>query len=388
MRILFSALGTHGRSYPLLPLAGAARRTGHEVVFATGSALHATVRAAGLEAVPAGVSMPEAVEEVLGAHGHIDRTEVSVQEWQQKVMSRVFGEALPRRFVRDLRPVLEGSRFDLVVHEAGNAGAGLAALRAGVPGLCHGFSRDDLGSVGPVMVEALRALGGELGLPLPEPLTSCLGHPYLDIFPASLRDPASPAAPNRIPLRPVPHAERGELPIVATSPARGRPLVYVTLGTAFASVELLRRAIEGLSGVDVEVLVATGPRVTADELGEVPDNVTVMPWVPQAELLPHLDLVVHHGGAGTALGALGAAVPQLLLPRGADQFLNAEAVVAAGAGTRLLPEESTAEAISAAAEALMGCAGTASAARRIAAEIEAMPSPQEIAERLPEYADR
>lgn len=63
----------------------------------------------------------------------------------------------------------------------------------------------------------------------------------------------------------------------------------------------------------------------------------------QAEPLPYVDLVVHHGGSGTAMGALGAGLPQLLLPRGADQFTDADSVL--GVGKRLLGAEFTEEAV-------------------------------------------
>ena len=49
-----------------------------------------------------------------------------------------------------------------------------------------------------------------------------------------------------------------------------------------------------------------------------------------------VDAVVTHGGAGTTLGALAFGVPLLVLPQGADQYANAERVVAAGAGRQLL----------------------------------------------------
>jgi UDP:flavonoid glycosyltransferase YjiC (YdhE family) len=86
---------------------------------------------------------------------------------------------------------------------------------------------------------------------------------------------------------------------------------------------LLTTAIEGLAMLDARVVVAAG-RVRPDQLGDLPDNITLQPWVPQANLLPHVDVVVHHGGSGTTLGALTVGAPQLILPQGADQFANAE----------------------------------------------------------------
>jgi hypothetical protein len=107
---------------------------------------------------------------------------------------------------------------------------------------------------------------------------------------------------------------------------------------------VLTTAIQGLTALNAHVVVSTG-RVRSEQLGTVPDNVTVQAWVPQADLLPHVDVVVHHGGSGTTLGALTVGAPQLILPQGADQFANAEALSASGAALCLLPDELSVDAI-------------------------------------------
>jgi UDP:flavonoid glycosyltransferase YjiC (YdhE family) len=153
---------------------------------------------------------------------------------------------------------------------------------------------------------------------------------------------------------------------------------------------LLRTAVEGLGTLDARIVVAAG-RVPPERLGDVPDSVTMRAWVPQADLLPYVDVVVHHGGSGTMLGALTAGAPQLVLPQGADQFANAEALCAAGAALRLLPEEVSVDSIAEQARALLPGYSDGShhdAARTLAAEIAGMPSPHEVARRLPEYAAR
>lgn len=114
-----------------------------------------------------------------------------------------------------------------------------------------------------------------------------------------------------------------------------------------------------------------------------PGNVTLHAWVPQADVVAHADVVVHHGGSGTTLGALAGGVPQLVLPQGADQFANAEALCAAGAALRLLPGELSADAVT---EQVRKLPAHRAAARAIAAEIAAMPSPDEVARELPKYA--
>jgi UDP:flavonoid glycosyltransferase YjiC (YdhE family) len=324
MRVLFASLASVGHTYPLIPLAVAARDAGHEVHFAAGDAVHAPLAANGLRPFrPA--------------------------------------DAFYEVYAEDLEPELARLRPDLVVHEWGLPGAAVAARRAGIPGLWHGFGR--------MFPE---------GIGLERPAVP--GVPHLDICPPSLQDKEFVATADRIELRPVPFSP----PDPWTGP---RPVAYLTLGTAFGTADLLTTAIKGLAAVHGHVVVAAG-RVRPEELGDVPDNVTVRSWVSQADLLPHVDVVVHGGGSGTTLGALAAGVPQLVLPQGADQFANADAVHAAGAGLRLLADEVSADAIADHVRTLLpgGDGGHRDAARVIAAEIARMPSPDEIARRLPEYA--
>ncbi len=161
--------------------------------------------------------------------------------------------------------------------------------------------------------------------------------------------------------------------------------MYLTMGTEFASPEVLRTAIAGLERLPARVLVSSGPRVDVPALGELPASVTVLPWVPQADLLPYVDLVVHHGGSGTTLASLGAGVPQLLLPQGADQFVNADAVAKRGVGVRLDGPDVTADAIATTAEALLG-GSNADELASVAGEVAAMPAPEEVAARLMDIA--
>ncbi|MBP2337595.1 UDP:flavonoid glycosyltransferase YjiC (YdhE family) [Saccharothrix coeruleofusca] len=384
MLILFSSLGTYGHTYPLLPLARAARQQGHEVLYATTEELHPTLRALDLTPVTAGMPLEEAFALASGGAQFPPVGPPPTQGESLELAAKAFTEVLPRRLAADLAPVLADRRPDLVVHELGAPGAGLAARVAGVPALCHGFGR-----VGPALTwEAVTGqfadVAAELGVALPSEHAFLVGHPYLDICPPSWQDKAFTPASGRLPLRPVAFAEPGELP--AGVAEHDRPLVYLTLGTAFGHADVLRGALAALSALDVRVLVAAGPTVQVEALGEVPENVLVRQWVPQARVLPHADLVVHHGGSGTTLGALAAGVPQLVLPQGADQFDNGAALAEAGLGEQLLGQEVTAEAITERARALLADEVVRAAARAVAAEIATMPSPEEVAARLHEYA--
>jgi UDP:flavonoid glycosyltransferase YjiC (YdhE family) len=156
--------------------------------------------------------------------------------------------------------------------------------------------------------------------------------------------------------------------------------VYLTLGTIlFGSGDDLpddglQAAVEGLSTLGVDVLVALGPH-DPSALEPVPSGVHLERFVHQADLLPHVDLIVHHGGSGTTLGALSKALPQLILPRGADQFINADSVVSAGLGLALEPDSVSLNSVAEAARSLLTDNSYRDAAFLVCRQIAAMPHP-------------
>jgi UDP:flavonoid glycosyltransferase YjiC (YdhE family) len=95
--------------------------------------------------------------------------------------------------------------------------------------------------------------------------------------------------------------------------------------------------------------------------------------------LAHCDVVVSHAGSGTVLATLTLGLPQLCLPQGADQFLNAVAVSSAGAGITLMPGQAAADAIRGSVARLLGDASFGAAAGRVSASIASMPSPDDVA---------
>ena len=199
------------------------------------------------------------------------------------------------------------------------------------------------------------------------------GDRYLDIFPPVLQQPSILTNPARVSMRPVAFAEPDAV-VPAWVATRRRPLVYLTLGTIVASDAALRPAIEGLATLDVDILLALGS-ADGGALGAMPPNVHPEAFVNQAALMAHVDLAVHHGGSGTLLTALAHGTPQLILPKGADQFFNADAAAAAGLASVLEPTQETPDAVATLAKLELVERRPALDAMRD--EIAAMPHPAE-----------
>jgi UDP:flavonoid glycosyltransferase YjiC (YdhE family) len=370
-RLLFTCRPLTGHYEPLRPLASAARDAGHAVAFATGAPMIATARGDGFEALPAG---PGADFRAEWAPRFPGWNRLVGDEQRRFFLGKIFAdlELAPRAVGLDR--VLDQWSPDLVVHEMAELAAPLVCTARGLPYV-------DV-SYGPLIPTELLREAGRGAAPhwlarglMPDPLAGLLRYLYVDICPPSLQNPELASVQTVQALRPVVAAPPGPLPD-ELSVLPDRPLVYVTLGTVYnRDLSVFATVLEGLRDAPVSVLLTIGRDNDPSALGPQPPNVAVHRYVPQAAVLPHCDAAVIHGGAGTMLGALAAGVPLLCLPQGADQHGNADHVVAAGAGSTLLREELTPGAVRAAVAALLDESGYRLAARRIAGEIAAMPTP-------------
>lgn len=298
---------------------------------------------------------------------------------------KVFGSVLPRWVAADLAPVLVSGSFDLVVYEALNPGAAFAAHLAGVPAVAHGVGVMAMGPEEARIQEELLATAADLGVHVPGGQLLALARTYIDICPPSLQDRGFLAAPlPRVEQRPVAYGEPGELP-AAIRDADG-PFVYLTLGTALGSVDVLRTVIEGLLPLEVPVLVATGPVVDVADLGELPERVVAAAWVAQPEALKRAALVVQHGGAGDHPGRARGRTAPADPPAGRRRTRQRRRRTRRGrgrGGLRRRPDGFYA--VTAQARRILGDETYRDAARKVATEIASMPAPTETATRLPQF---
>ena len=148
---------------------------------------------------------------------------------------------------------------------------------------------------------------------------------------------------------------------------KARPLVYATLGTVFNSdyaLPFFPAVIEGLRDMPLDLLVSVGPGVRSRR--RLDDNRPTRGWCrtcPNGPSWIDARLVICHGGYGTVLDAVDAAVPLVVVPFGADQYINAESVARLEIGRIIDEEELTAARVREAASAVDGRRGLRSAHR-------------------------
>ena len=379
VKILFCARPSFGHVYPMLPLAFAARDAGHDVSFATTDHFLERLHRLGFAVHDVGVTIESARDELMAALAvpTMPRNDDGRPDLSQG--ARLFIDGVARPTAADLSSLLPAIAPDVLAYEQYDLGAAVAGHANGIPVICHSLSPQPPEGIlsGRGAADRLARLWSDHGIT--EPLLDVLvGDVYVDVFPAVLQPPSVVAEPARIRLRPIPFVESG-----ATLPHwvghTGRRLIYLTLGTVVATDEVLVPAIHGLSRLDADILVALGS-ATGTELGALPANVHIEDFVDQPAVLRHADLAVHHGGSGTILAALASGTPQLLLPKGADQFINADLMMAHGLARAIEPSATTESSIARAAAAEIGCLRPAASAARD--ELLTMPDPSEVAAEL------
>lgn len=147
-------------------------------------------------------------------------------------------------------------------------------------------------------------------------------------------------------------------------PAGAEKVLLVSLGSAFTKQPAFYRecvkAFGDLPGW--HMVLQVGKHVDAGELGDVPENVEVHPWVPQLAVLKKADAFITHAGAGGSQEGLATATPMVAVPLATDQFGNADMLQGLGVARHVPMEEATAETLR---EAVLALAGDPEVARRL-----------------------
>jgi MGT family glycosyltransferase len=116
----------------------------------------------------------------------------------------------------------------------------------------------------------------------------------------------------------------------APAPGDARPLVYVSMGTAYTDVPDLYDRVVAELAEDFRLVLATGKVDPARYPG-----VLAARTQPQLDVLAHADVFITHAGMGGAGESLWFGVPTVAVPQAVDQFANAAQLEAIGAGVQL-----------------------------------------------------
>lgn len=112
-----------------------------------------------------------------------------------------------------------------------------------------------------------------------------------------------------------------------------RPRVLVSVSTEFQQDgAIIETALAALADEPGSVIVTTAA-LDPDTFSAPHDRVRITRFLPHAEVIPEMDVVVTHGGMGTTQRSLSAGVPVCVVPWGRDQSESARRADQSGAGT-------------------------------------------------------
>jgi UDP:flavonoid glycosyltransferase YjiC (YdhE family) len=381
MRLLFASTSGMGHFNPLVPFIDEVLARGDEVLAVGPPKLEPTLAARG-HAYRIGAAPPEA--EVAAFRARM--ATASPEEADGMIDREFFGRLCTAAMLPALEEACDDWRPDLVLHETCEYSSMVAADRRGIPHaqVAISLARIEASALAHA-APALEAYGDHI-------VDRLKGSGYLTRFPPSVdpspypvtrrfREPgaAALAAAGDAPAAPLPDWWGGS----------DAPLVYVTFGTMAGGKPVgdaaYRTALDAVAGLPIRVLLTVGRATDIATLGDIPANVHVEPWVPQADVLATAAAVVCHGGSGTTFGTLAAGLPLVVVPMFADQPANARLVESAGAGLAVppsgepegrvaVPAPADAPRIRRALESVLTDASYRQAAERIAAEMAALPS--------------
>ncbi len=373
MRVLCTSTPMEGVVGPLLPIARALRDRGHDVQLAVGPDVQGRVEAAGFAATVVGPSAMEAAMRTMA-----DAAAASSPGAGPAFGAVMFGEVFAPDLLPPLRRIADAFVPDVVVHPPVELASPIVAAERGIPSVTYGFGQLLAGEMVRALADRVSPLWEAAGVAADEH-AGIYRDCFLDPCPPGMR--LGPVAPARVvqAIRPeIPGATSDALP--ATMASLGdRPLLYVTLGTVpifnqLATFEVLLDAVA--QDGDIDVVATIGSNNDPVALAPRPANVHICQWLPLRPLLDRCHAVVCHGGSGTTLAALNAALPMVIVPLGADQFENALACERAGTARVVRPGDVEASVVRDAVRAVMAPGSPEQqGARLVAGEIAAMPEP-------------
>lgn len=113
-------------------------------------------------------------------------------------------------------------------------------------------------------------------------------------------------------------------------------LIYISMGTVINdSTEFYKKCIEALANTKYQVIMSVGNLINIEDLGAVPDNITISRFVDQIAVLSQADVFLTHCGMNSVNESLYYKVPLVMFPQTSEQDGVTTRVEQLGAGIRL-----------------------------------------------------
>jgi MGT family glycosyltransferase len=145
----------------------------------------------------------------------------------------------------------------------------------------------------------------------------------------------------------------------------GKPLIYSSFGTTQNRNWHLYNAVASVAArLDAQVVLSLGGAQAVELPKDLPENLLVVPFAPQLEILKQAVLMITHAGMNSTLESLAAGVPMVAVPIAHDQHGVAARIEWTGTGVRVPASECDSARLGNAVETVLGNATFRESARR------------------------
>jgi len=379
MRMLFTTHPASGHLRPLVPIAQAAMRQGHQVAVAAPGCLAGEIAGYGLTHLEAGYDWRYEVYRMIPP-GYADLGLAAAADAFTALgrpLTEAFAGHIARGTAREILAATDRFRPDVVVRELDELGGYLAAEALGVPHVSIA-SFGGLEDVRPEVLGPILDTGRrELGLPADPAGERLYAHLHANFLPARYSAEEMILPSTRCYRHPNAEQRDGRLADWFADLDHDRPFVFAGFGTVVynlpGSDALVDEVIEALGSVDCTAVLAVGSGGRLERGRPVPPNVRLVTFVEQALVLEGCDLFVTHNGLNSMKEAMRLGVPMLSVPALGDHRHNARQAEALGVARTVPLAAATAPVLAEAVTGLLTDPGYRIRARRLQRWIHAQP---------------
>jgi UDP:flavonoid glycosyltransferase YjiC (YdhE family) len=367
-RYLFAVPPLVGHVNPALGVVEELRRRGHEVAWVAHEDVVGSVLGEGATVYPAGDDFIAGVIEHLPERERLKGLAAVKFLWE-KVLVPLAADMVPH-----VRAAVDDYRPDVVISDQQTFAGSIVAFERGLPWAVSACSTAEL--LDPVTLmpkvsqwfrDQVAGLCNELGLP--ELVAAGFDPRYspqlvLEYSTRELVGPITRDMPSLLFVGPVLPRWADDVPFPWEWLDGHETNIFVSLGTLSQGIgdRFLAAVLDAVAGKPYGVVLVGD----ASLLPDPPDNVLIIPFVPQLTLVPRMSAVLCHGGHNTVVGTLAEGVPLVVVPIRDDQPITANQVVGAGAGVKLSFVRAKADDVAKAIDAVLTDPAYRQAAARIA----------------------
>jgi len=321
--IMFLPFPEFGHVNPTLKLARELKQSGNRVCYVGLADFDEYVRSQGLEFIPIlESSYPKGSSGERSARMKLGRVELIMIE-SREADDEIISKPL-ERVKKEFGAIIRETAPDLLIVDFLIGGLAYMAVR-------------EFGITSAVFSVTLLE-GWMIGEPPDDP--QHLQLPMLILCPEEFDFHGAERKPNRHYIEASIDLQRKELhPFPWRNLNASRPLIYCSLGSEShlyeQSSSLFRAIIEAMRAKpEWQLVLAVGPYLNASDFEPLPENVLLVNWAPQLDMLKRASIMITHGGLGAVKECICLGVPMIVFPFKWDQPFNAARAVAHGLGVR------------------------------------------------------